>query len=100
MNRRSFLSRISTGLAGAALAVHLELGSLAPVLDFVKPAEKWWYLIEETLPVNLVGAQIWRIERRTMKHVRWIDAEEMTRLGLKHEDFVDNVYPSRYTLPD
>jgi hypothetical protein len=88
MNRRTFLSRLSTGLATTAMALHLELGSLAPVLGFPAKKETWWYLIEENIPfANLYD---WNGQRARLNHVRWIDEDEMLSLGLTHEDFAES----------
>jgi hypothetical protein len=81
MTRRGFFGGI---VLGAALALHTELHSLAPVFDFA-PKLLWFYLIEESYRavVPHFGCGVVR------KHVRWISEEEMLALGLKHEDFVD-----------
>ena len=93
MTRRSFLSRLSTGVASAALAVHLELGSLAPVLFFSEPKRPWWYLIEEH--IHTEGQT--RLGFYT-KRVYWITAEEMLQLGFKHEDFEDSDAQKRFVV--
>jgi hypothetical protein len=85
MNRRGFLARM---VLGATVALHTELHSLVPTLDFA-PKLPWFYLIEETTPAThefTMGGKI----RGWMRRIRWIDEKEMLSLGLKHEDFADD----------
>jgi hypothetical protein len=84
MNRRGFLARM---VLGATVALHTELHSLVPTLDFA-PKQPWFYLIEETTPATHEYAGGGLIHGY-MRRIRWIDEKEMLSLGLKHEDFED-----------
>lgn len=90
ITRRGFFGRLGSAVAGAALAAHMELHSLVPVLDFEPPPRPWYYLIEETYPVIVTDKATGLTYRNRMKHVRWIEEAEMAELGLKHEDFADS----------
>lgn len=89
ITRRSFFSRLGSGLAGAALAVNMELHSLVPVLDFA-PKLPWYYLIEETIHHASSGLRAGTmLPPYDTTRVYWVHEDELAGLGLTHEDFVE-----------
>jgi hypothetical protein len=99
MNRRGFLARLMGGLATAALAAHMELGSLVPVLTPPARVEKWFYLVEVTDRTVRNGYFTTFI---SVQHA-WLKEEELAEHGLKPEDFLSlepgqHLGPARATL--